>query len=197
MSVRQCECNCSDGVITECIGELFVLLQWLEEDFLQCLSSWDDSVSALPGVTTAQKQAMTLSRETKEGLKMTGTLMTICHWVGIITVVMLNHYHFFIVHSFVDVTRYILMEHSEDNLFILSERFSQDSLENYFGQQRARGGRSDNPTVQRSLHNACALRVQKSMALDPVRGNSRRKRRLFDGKAELTLNDVNNTPLPK
>ena len=51
--------------------------------------------------------------------------------------------------------------------------------------------------MQRSLHNACALRVQKSMALDPVRGNSRCKRRLFDGKADLTLNDVDNTPLPK
>ena len=103
----------------------------------------------------------------------------------------------FIVHSFVDVAKYILKKHSEENLFILSERFSQDPLENYFGQQRARGGRSDNPTVQRSLHNACALRVQKSMALDPVRGNSRRKRRLFDNKTELTIDDIDNTPLPK
>ena len=65
--------------------------------------------------------------------------------------------------------------------------FSQDPLENYFGQQRARGGRSDNPTVQRSLHDAfCALRVLKSMALDQVRGNSQRKRRLFDNQAELS-----------
>ena len=96
-----------------------------------------------------------------------------------------------------DVTKYILEKHSKENLFILSERFSQDPFENYFGQQRARGGRSDNPTVQRSLHNACALRVQKSMALDSVRGNSQRKCCLFDGKAGLTLNDVDNAPLPK
>lgn len=75
------------------------------------------------------------------------------------------------MHSFVDLTIFILTKHSEENL-ILSERFSQDPLENYFGQQRARGGRSDNPTVQRALHNAGALRIQTSMALDPVRGIS-------------------------
>ena len=101
------------------------------------------------------------------------------------------------MHSFVDLTKYILTKHSGENLFILSERFSQDPLENYFGKQRARGGRSDNPTVQRSLHNLGALRVQKSMALDPVRGNSRRKRRLFEYKDEITLDDIDNTPLPK
>ena len=31
-----------------------------------------------------------------------------------------------------------------DNFFILSEHVSQDPLENYFGQQRGRGGRCDN-----------------------------------------------------
>ena len=70
-------------------------------------------------------------------------------------------------------------------------------MENYFGQQRARGGRSDNPTVVHSLHNAGALRVQKSLALNPVRGNSRQKRRLFNGIGEITVNDIDNTPLPK
>ena len=118
------------------------------------------------------------------------------------------------MHSFVEMTQYLLTKHSEDNLFLLSERFSQDPLENYFGKQRARGGRSDNPTIQRSLQNAGALRIQKSLALDPVRGNSRKKlvgrgptshekratskkRRLFEGKDELTIDDIDNTPLPK
>ena len=36
----------------------------------------------------------------------------------------------FIIQS-VDVTKYILKKHSKENLFILSERFSQDPLENY------------------------------------------------------------------
>ena len=98
----------------------------------------------------------------------------------------------FLVHSFVDLTKYLLTKHSEENLFILSERFSQDTLENYFGQQRACGGRSDNPTVQRALNNAGALRIQKSMVLDPARGNLQRKRRSFQNKDEVTINDIDN-----
>ena len=31
--------------------------------------------------------------------------------------------------------------------YFLSERFSQDPIENYFRQQRSHGGRCDNPTV--------------------------------------------------
>lgn len=104
---------------------------------------------------------------------------------------------FFTVHSFVEVAKFLLSS-NKDDLFLLSERFSQDPLENYFGQQRARGGRSDNPTIQRSLHNASALRVQKSMALDPVRGNCRRKRRLFDDKDQETIvAEASSLPLPK
>ena len=32
--------------------------------------------------------------------------------------------------------------------YVLSERFMQDVLEDYFGHQQAKGGRSDNPTAQ-------------------------------------------------
>ena len=63
-----------------------------------------------------------------------------------------------------DLTKYLLTKHSEENLFILSERLGQDPLENYFGQHRAHR-RSDNSTVQRALHNAGALWIQESMAL--------------------------------
>ena len=67
------------------------------------------------------------------------------------------------------MTRYLLS--SDIDLFLLSERISQDPLENYFGQLRARGGRNENPNIQQCLHNAAAIRIQKSMATDPVRGN--------------------------
>ena len=100
------------------------------------------------------------------------------------------------MHSFVEVSKFLLSS-NKDDLFLLSERFSQDPLENYFGQQRARGGRSDNPTIQRSLHNASALRIQKSMALDPVRGNCRRKRQLFQDKDQETIVAEASKPLPK
>ena len=70
---------------------------------------------------------------------------------------------------------------------------AQDPLENYFGQQRACGGWNENPNLQQCLHNAAAIRVQKSMATDPVRGNCSRKRRLY----VETKPDINATPLPK
>ena len=47
------------------------------------------------------------------------------------------------VRSFVEMIKLLLTENR--GLFLLSERFSQDSLENYLGKQRARGGRNENP----------------------------------------------------
>ena len=111
-------------------------------------------------------------------------------------IIFINQCCIFIVHSFVEVSKFLLSS-NKDDLFLLSERFSQDPLENYFVQQRARGGRSDNPTIQRSLHNASALRIQKSMALDPVRGNCRRKRQLFQDKDQETIVAEASKPLPK
>ena len=94
--------------------------------------------------------------------------------------------------SFVEITKYLLSQpkDSDQKLYVLSERISQDPLENYFGKQRARGGRNENPNLQQCLHNAAALRVQKSMALEPVRGN--RSRKFGDEEPK-----IDNTPLPK
>ena len=100
-------------------------------------------------------------------------------------------FYYFAVNSFVDMAKYLLSQ-GQDGLFMLSERISQDPLENYFGQQRARGGRNDNPSIQQCIHNAAALRVQKSLALNPVRGNCSRKRQLFQDPPQ-----IDNTPLPK
>ena len=72
-----------------------------------------------------------------------------------------------------------LLSDSTCDLFLLSEWLSQDPLENYFGQQRAQGGRNENPNLQQCLCNAAAIRVQKSLATDSVRGNCSRKRRLY------------------
>ena len=51
-----------------------LLLQWLEEEFLGYLDEWEASVQQRPGFTRAEKKMMTLSGETLEGLKITGTL---------------------------------------------------------------------------------------------------------------------------
>lgn len=129
-----------------------------------------------------------LSRETREGLRITGKI-AIMHYI--------IHFHsffnniLFTVKSFIEMAKYLLSQGRD--LFLLSERVSQDPLENYFGQQRARGGRNENPTVQQCVSNAAAIRVQKSQALDPVRGNCSRKRRLYDDEQPV----IDHTPLPK
>ena len=75
------------------------------------------------------------------------------------------------------MTKYLVVGGSA-GLF-LSGKISQDPLENYFGQQRARGGRDENPNLQQCLYNAAVIRVQKSIATDPICGNCDRKKRLY------------------
>ena len=83
-----------------------------------------------------------------------------------------------------ELTRYLLQVH-----FVLSERFNQDPLENFFGMQRSSCGRCDNPTVQQFVKNAVFIRVQKSAAVAPFRGNCRQRR-----TREVL---VDSTPIPK
>ena len=88
--------------------------------------------------------------------------------------------------------KYLLTLPGASKQYILSECFSQDPLECYFGQLRVRGGRCENPTVKSCIDSAQSLRVQKSLALQLVRGNCSRKRRLF-GDKEI----VDDVPLRK
>lgn len=90
--------------------------------------------------------------------------------------------------SFVELARYLLKQPGVK--FLFSERFCQDPLEVFFGHQRSKGGRCDNPTVKQFCDNTVSLRVQKSAALDPVRSNCRKR------PASRTI-EVDNTPLPK
>ena len=108
----------------------------------------------------------------------------------VVVMVLCNFLH--PVSSFVEATRYLLTFPSVQEHYILSERFSQDPLEDYFSRQRAKGGRCDNPTAQSSLQAAQSLRVQGSLALQPVRGNCSRKRRLYTKQPT-----IDNCPIPK
>ena len=72
--------------------------------------------------------------------------------------------------------------------FLYSANFSQDPLELFFGQQRAKGGHNDNPMVQQFCDATVSLIVQKSAALKPMRGNCSKIR---------TDIVVDETPLPK
>ena len=54
--------------------------------------------------------------------------------------------------------------------YVLSERFCQDLLEEYFGHQRARGDYGNMPTVQSFGYNDLTIATQHSIA-PVVRGN--------------------------
>lgn len=89
--------------------------------------------------------------------------------------------------SFLEVGPFLLQQPGVK--FLYSERFNQDPLEAFFGLQRAKGSRNDNPTVKQFCDTTVSLRVQSSAALAPIRGNCRRK---------TTDNIVvDETPLPK
>ena len=128
-----------------------------------------------------------LNCETLDGIHMTGWLASLMILITKFNLVFLNC----AVKSFCELTKYLLDVEKSKAPYLLSEHFSQDPLENYFGQQRYRGGWCQNPTVQACLSSAQSLRVLGSLALMPVRGNSSRKKRLFSEEV------VDNTPLPK
>ncbi len=94
-----------------------------------------------------------------------------------------------------ELTKFLLSQPDSDGLFVLSERISQDPLENYFGKQRARGSRCGNPNFTECLQNAVGIRAQKSLQLDRVRGNCRQKRILSND--DFIVSHDNETLLPK
>ena len=52
----------------KCINKL----QWLTDVFLPYLDEWEESVDGREGFSPSQKNMMMLSKETRDGLKLTG-----------------------------------------------------------------------------------------------------------------------------
>ena len=88
-----------------------------------------------------------------------------------------------------EAARYLLKQPGVK--FLFSERFCQDPIEMFFGSQRAKGGRSDNPTVKQFCDSTVSIRVQRSASVNAVRGNCRKRH------AEKDDIQVDETPLPK
>ena len=88
------------------------------------------------------------------------------------------------VHSFIEVCKYLLHDGVK---FILSERFCQGDLENYFGRQRAIGSRKDNPSVKDVGYNDNTIKLQ--FSISPIAGNVHGNGNKF--------NIIDETPLPK
>ena len=94
-------------------------LSWLTNDFLDYFNDWLVSIENRPGnYDKTAKSKMFISWQTHQGLKIT-------------------------VKSINDCIKFLLHNHVS---YVLTERFYQDPLENYFGRQRSLGARKDNPT---------------------------------------------------
>ena len=132
---------------------------------------------------------MLLSAQTSYGLKMTGTLANMKQAQKLLLIIIAIHY---VVRAIVECVQYLLKLPRVHGQYILTECFSQDPLENFFGQLRSKGGYCQNPTAQACFDATQSLRVQGSLALQPVRGNCSRKRSLFKGREV-----IDSTPLPK
>lgn len=55
-----------------------LFLQWLENDFLSYLAEWEESVATRSDMSLAERKKMCLSRETLEGLRLTGVFSMMC-----------------------------------------------------------------------------------------------------------------------
>ena len=118
-------------------------LTWLKDVFLNYLESWKKSTEAREGTYTSDdRQKMFLSQQTYEGLKIA-------------------------VFAHVDIIKFLL---SEGFKYVLTERFMQDVLEDYFAHQREKGRRSDNPTAQQFGYNDLTIAAQRDFA-PVIRGN--------------------------
>ena len=93
----------------------------METTFLGYLNSWKESTENRPGEFTQNARSkMFLSWQTHKGFQVT-------------------------TFSVIEATKFLLNEGME---FVLTERFCQDALEEYFGTQRKLTKRRDNPDIR-------------------------------------------------
>ena len=119
-------------------------LVWMKDTFLKYLEEWKSSTQTREGSFTAtEREKMFLSRQTYEGFKIT-------------------------VNSHVEAVKFLL---SEGFKYVLSERFMQDVIEDYFGHQRTVRGRSDNPSAQQFGYNDLTIAAKRDIA-PSVSGNT-------------------------
>ena len=118
---------------------------WLLDTFFKYFTDWKDSINARTDgqFTDNAKANMFISWQTYEGIKIT-------------------------VHSSIELIKYLL---SQNVPYVLTERFCQDPLENYFGRQRSMGQRKDNPSLRDFGYNDNTIRTQKIFR--PIAGNCR------------------------
>ena len=132
---------------------------WLINVFLNYFSNWKKSIDNRVGPFTAtEKSNMFISHQTFTGLRIT-------------------------TYSIVECIQFLLNSGVD---YVLTERFCQDPLENYFGQQRAINRRKDNPNLKDIGYGNNTIRNAKVFS-SIVGGNS---------GGSVQSNDIDDTPVP-
>ena len=91
---------------------------------------------------------------------------------------------YILVKSFIELAKLLLREGVP---YILSEKFSQDPLEEHFSRHRRIAGCNDNPTLDQFKQQEVALNLIKSDLIGDLRGNTRGRP---DNRAPLDINDM-------
>ena len=137
----------------------------MTNDFLKYLDDWKTSTQNREGNFTAQdRQKMFMSQQTYEGLVITAK-------------------------STVALARYLI---GSGMKFVLTEKFNQDVVEEYFGRQRSLGRRSDNPDIYQFGYQDQTIRIARSV-VPMTTGNTRGKY----GKRKPSWDKVYHEPLDK
>ena len=138
---------------------------WLKNDLLNYFAQWKECISNLDGdFAKNARDRVFISWQTYEGLQIT-------------------------VNSLIEATQFLLCSGMP---FVLSERFNQDVLEEYFGRHRSLGRRSDNPGLCQFGYQSNTIRIQRSVA--PVTGNTKGAHKQ---KRHVSWTQVDNEPLSK
>lgn len=144
------------------------------------LDEWEKSVRNRPGYKEdkAAQKMMLLPLETRQGILITG-IVTFSVFQVIVSCI-------YTVKSFIDLVKFAFTIPGVTIMY--SNKLCQDFLENFFGQQRQRGGTHEHPNASQCLKNAQALRVINSTC-GTIRGNCR------GSKDVKSLINAENTPL--
>ena len=136
---------------------------WLSDDFLNYLQMWHDNVAQRPGNYDENARAcMFISRQTYEGMKIS-------------------------IYSLIELVKFLLNSGID---YVLTNRFCQDPVEQYFGKQRGIGRRSDNPTIYAFGYNDNTIRMQRSNL--QIQGNTKGQ-----SSTKKQWRDVDNRELPR
>ena len=137
---------------------------WLTQTFIKYFTDWKQAVCDRPNFSKDEKACMFISNQTLEGLQIT-------------------------VNSLVEYTKFLL---SAGVPYVLTERFSQDYLEEYFGHQRQCRKRADNPDAVQFGYNDRTPQIQRNAGL-VSRGNVGSSRQ----ESQARWATVRDEPLPK